>query len=185
MADPTETAFVAAYERHYAALLRYATRRCETHQARDVVAETFAIAWRRRSEVPFDMVLPWLYRTAGHVIANDRRRQTRSGELHSALVTEHGRGRIVDRAAEDEGAQFGRVIDALATLSTADQEVLRLHAWEGLNGNELAAALECSRTAAGVRLHRARNRLQRALMPHGPAPVDADRTTTSRSNSVA
>lgn len=182
MADPTEAAFLVAYERHYAALLNYATRRCEAHQARDVVAETFAIAWRRRSEVPFDTVLPWLYRTAGYVIANERRRQKRRGELWSALVTEHTR---VDHPADGESGQHGRAVDALATLSPADQEVLRLSAWEGLDGKELAAALGCTRTAAGVRLHRARNRLQRALMQHGPTPPDVDRTTTSPSNSVA
>ena len=36
-----------------------------------------------------------------------------------------------------------------------------LHAWEGLQGGELAAALGCSTGTAAVRLHRARSRLRK------------------------
>lgn len=59
-------AFTAVYERHYAAVLRFAVRRVGEAHARDVVAETFLIAWRRWTDRPTDDALPWLYRTVGN-----------------------------------------------------------------------------------------------------------------------
>jgi RNA polymerase sigma-70 factor (ECF subfamily) len=41
--------------------------------------------------------------------------------------------------------------------------VLRLVAWEGLQGTELAEALGCSVSSAKVRVHGARKRLARLL----------------------
>lgn len=55
------------------------------------------------------------------------------------------------------------VATALAALSERDREVLRLAAWEELDGTELAEALGCSAGTAKVRLHRARQRLARLL----------------------
>jgi len=52
---------------------------------------------------------------------------------------------------------------ALAGLRERDREVLLLVAWEGLEPARAAAALECSRAAFAVRLHRARRRLAAAL----------------------
>ena len=49
---------------------------------------------------------------------------------------------------------------ALRSLSFADQEVLALTAWDGLNAKDAAAALECSRSAYAMRLSRARRRLR-------------------------
>ena len=63
---------------------------------------------------------------------------------------------------------------ALTRLSPADQEVLRLAAWEQLDTAALAYVLECSEVAARVRLHRATRRLQQVVLLHraGPAPGD-------------
>lgn len=52
------------------------------------------------------------------------------------------------------------VREALARLNPADQEALRLTTWEELTLDELAIALECSKAAAAMRLHRARRRLR-------------------------
>ncbi len=49
--DP-EVRFDALYRAHYGAVLRYAARRADPETARDVVAETFLVAWRRLSAVP-------------------------------------------------------------------------------------------------------------------------------------
>jgi RNA polymerase sigma factor (sigma-70 family) len=50
----------------------------------------------------------------------------------------------------------------LATLSTEDQQVVRLAILHGLNGETLANELGVSRGAARVRLHRALGRLRQA-----------------------
>ena len=63
------------YTRHFDALLSYALRRVgRPEDAADVVADTFLVAWRRRSSVPAgDEGRLWLYGVARHVLANHRR----------------------------------------------------------------------------------------------------------------
>ena len=51
---------------------------------------------------------------------------------------------------------------ALATVGERDRHILLLHAWEGLDGAELAAVLEISRSGAEAALSRARKRLREA-----------------------
>ena len=55
------------------------------------------------------------------------------------------------------------VFDALRRLGEDDRELLRLTAWEGLSGKELAVALGLSEQAARKRLSRARSRLAAEL----------------------
>ena len=45
---------------------------------------------------------------------------------------------------------------ALDRLPPAEREVLELLAWEGLSAAQASDALECSRAALAVRMHRAR-----------------------------
>ena len=52
---------------------------------------------------------------------------------------------------------------ALGRLSENDREALMLVAWHGLSTARAARAAGCTRTAFGVRLHRARRRLAAQL----------------------
>ena len=55
-------------------VLGYALRRTDAEEARDVVSETFTVAWRRFDDVPEgEAALPWLLTTARKVLANHRR----------------------------------------------------------------------------------------------------------------
>jgi RNA polymerase sigma-70 factor (ECF subfamily) len=155
-----EARFRRAYLEHYRAILAYALRRGVDHaSAEEIVAETFAVLWRRRDDAPDpDALLPWLYGVAARVLANHRRRAARRERLSSRLQT------LMPEHPETESVAFDRlevrtVIDALQQLSAGDREVLLLAAWEGLSHREIAAALGCSDNAAAIRLHRARNRL--------------------------
>jgi RNA polymerase sigma-70 factor (ECF subfamily) len=56
---------------------------------------------------------------------------------------------------------------SMATLKSADREVLTLTGWYGLTPSEAADALGCSNSAYAVRLHRARGRLGAALQQAG------------------
>ncbi|GAB3423063.1 RNA polymerase sigma factor [Flindersiella endophytica] len=168
--ETDDDAFVQLYEQHYWAIVRFATRRVDgTEAARDVAAETFVVAWRRRDRIPKAEPLPWLYRVAGNLIRNEYRRRTRDAELHARLRERAGQSEAHDRSAPDLAdhvawsQRLDAVLAALRTLSEKDQEVLRLHAWEGLAGKDLAVALGCTTGSAAVRLHRARRRLERAL----------------------
>jgi len=149
-----EVWFRAFFAAHHGAVLRYAARRVPW-EADDIVAEVFAVAWRSRARIP-DPPLPWLYAVARHVILHAHRTGARRARLDTRLFG------LRPASPTDPGDAVPQRIDArnqvetlLARLSPTDAEVLRLWAWEGLEGGELAVALGCSAVAARVRLHRA------------------------------
>ncbi|MFI9832157.1 RNA polymerase sigma factor [Streptomyces sp. NPDC051913] len=164
--------FAAAYREHYWAVSRYVARRLDgrTGEVEEVVAEVFTVAWRRRADLP-PVPLPWLYGVARNCLANAVRGQGRRRRLVDRMGnddTAHGRHIEAGPDAETPG---GWVHDALGRLSPADQEVLRLTAWEELGIEEVAVVLGCGRRAASMRLHRARRRLR--------AEIDRMRPTTT------
>lgn len=150
--------FRVLYESTRPRILAYALRRMVSPEdAADVVAETFAISWRRLDVVPSgDEALLWLYATCRRVIANDRRGEHRRSEL-TVRVGAQLRRAVNDRS--EPGADALLAARALERLRDDDRELLMLVAWEGLSSAELAHVLECSPTAARIRLHRARARL--------------------------
>ena len=151
--------FNAIFSDHQRHVLAYAMRRTQTlADAEDVAAETFTIAWRKIDTVPAEEPLPWLYAVARRVLANQRRGIGRRERLVALLRVED----VVTpmHAGEDrDGAAFA----ALASLSAADQELLRLVAWEELGNQQIAAVLGITPNAVAIRLHRARARFADAL----------------------
>lgn len=158
-----ELRFAALFEAHFDALLAYARRRsAQLSDAEDVVAETFTTAWRRLDDLPerADGELPWLYGVARRVLANQRRSANR-------------RARLVDRLRSALTPTRlpvpGDVVAALSLLSAADQEILRLAAWEQLSHREIAITLGISANATAIRLHRARGRLRHLMKGSRPS----------------
>jgi RNA polymerase sigma-70 factor (ECF subfamily) len=169
--------FEELFEAHYAELTRFATRRVGADAAGDVVAGTFLVAWRRFADLPTDHARAWLYATARQVIANELRGRTRWERL-TAKAAVGGDVHVADHSARvDEQL---RVRAVLAQLSPADQEVLRLIEWDGLDVAEAALVLRCTRAAVKVRLHRARRRFaQRLLATDGQHTAAARRPRPS------
>jgi RNA polymerase sigma-70 factor (ECF subfamily) len=153
--------FEELFDAHYAELTRFATRRVGADAAGDIVAGTFLTAWRRFAELPAAHARAWLYATARQVIANELRGRTRRERL-AAKAAAGADARVEDYAGQVDDQL--RVRAVLAQLSPADQEVLRLTAWEGLDVAEAALVLRCTRTAFKVRLHRARRRFAQRLL---------------------
>lgn len=167
--DPSRLRFEQCFREHYADLLAFALRRVsERHGAEDAVAESFAIAWRRRQSIP-DPALPWLYGVTLKVIANQRRSGKRRRNLGRRLAAAAER----EPGAADPGDAIGRreaFATAFGRLTGSQQEVLRLVAWDGLDPAAAAAVLGCSEGAFRVRLHRARGRLAKHLRAAGHSP---------------
>jgi RNA polymerase sigma factor (sigma-70 family) len=157
-----EERFRDVYDSVRARVLAYALRRTSSPEdAADIVAETFAIAWRRLDDVPTgDDGILWFYATARRVLANHHRRVRRRDELVDRIGVELRRG-----LAHVESVDTDRValLAAFRRLGEADRELLMLAGWEGLDSAELARLLRCSRTAVRIRLHRARARLTREM----------------------
>ncbi len=150
------------YDSYSGLILAYALRRLgNVDDAVDVVAETFAVAWRRINDVPAgDQARPWLYGVARRVLANQRRSNVRRLRLEDKI-------KLAALHSIDEPLSGGDLSvetrEALGRLSGRDREVLTLAAWDGLDTHEIAAALGCSPAAARVRLHRARRRFETDL----------------------
>jgi len=123
-----------------------------------VIPRTSAIAWRKFDTIPEAAPLPWLYAVARRVLANHHRGKGRRERLASILRVDDVATPI--RAGEDRD---GPAFDALGSLPPADQEILRLVAWEELGNQQIAAVLGITPNAVAIRLHRARARFVDAL----------------------
>lgn len=150
-------AVAALFAAHATVVYQYARARLSPADAQDVVAEVFAIAWRRRDE-QLEQPRAWLLGVARRVMAN----QFRARDRQLALV-----GRLAGRRGpvDDETAlslELDLLRRALARLRPADREVVELLAAAELTTAEIAVALGCSTAAAATRVHRARQRLARA-----------------------
>jgi len=147
--------FDMVFRKHAASIHRYFLRRCPASDAEDLAADVLTTAWRRRADIPEGAELAWMYRTAGYMLANYRRkgRPIAVGDMTDAS----GEGDPADLVIADM-----QVRAALAMLSPKDRRVLLLNAWEGLTGEDLAAVLGTTRGAADTALSRARAKLAKA-----------------------
>ncbi|MFI7706284.1 RNA polymerase sigma factor [Nonomuraea sp. NPDC049480] len=166
MDDDRKTRFEAVYTQTYEQILGYAMRRCDSPEdAADVVAETFAIAWRRVDALPAGgEARLWLYGVARNVLANHRRSQARQQARNVSLDLD-----VADLYARTpEGSvEMGAIARAFGELLGDDRELLALIAWEGLDHGQIAKVLGCSRNAVRIRLYRARKRFSKALAGAG------------------
>jgi len=174
---PDEREFDASFGDHYPELRRYVMRRLgDGRGAEDVLAETFAIAWRRRDQMP-EPPLPWLFGICHKVLANHRRSAKRRTRLLIRLAsTRVERGRDPAEILA-ERSEIGR---AFSELSDSQREVLRLIAWEGLSAADAASVLGCSPAAFRVRLHRARSELAKHLGEAGHELDESPRSSDTR-----
>ncbi|MFC3504302.1 RNA polymerase sigma factor [Micromonospora krabiensis] len=157
--------FTRLYATHYPDIVRYGLRRLsDADAAAELAQDVFVVAWRRRSEVP-ERALPWLYTVARHCVANRWRHGRGLPTLLPLAEADQVPARLVD---PDALAPILDLRRALRALPEVDQEILRLVGWEDLSVGDAAVVLGCSRSAAAVRLFRARRRLRSALAASAP-----------------
>jgi RNA polymerase sigma-70 factor (ECF subfamily) len=149
----------------YDPLQRYLRRRGPGEAVSDVLADVLLTVWRRLDEVPDEGVLPWSYGVARRTLANHRRAASRHLRLVSRLEAER------PVFADDPADSFEdpELAAALAGLPAAEQEVLRLWAWEQLEPREIAQVLGSTANAVSLRLSRARKKLTDALTRQDPS----------------
>lgn len=148
------------YEAHGHAIADYCARRVEPERVDDAVADVFAVAWRKVSEVPDgDAALPWLYAVAYRVVFHHWRSAGRQRRLRVKVdgvlpgLPEDVSDVIVSR--EDHEL----VRRAASRLRPIDQEILRLLLWEEISQKEAAVVLGLSKNAVKQRALRARRNL--------------------------
>jgi RNA polymerase sigma factor (sigma-70 family) len=157
-----EERFAAVYDAHYRAIYAYVYRRLgRQDEVPDVVAEVFAVAWRRIRNVPTgDQELLWLYGVAHRCVLRAERGYRRRLRLLSRLSDE-AKARPSTNSTGEHEREVREAIDRLRPL---DREVIRLVLWEGLSHSEAATVLGCSVNAVAQRLHTARERLSAELI---------------------
>jgi RNA polymerase sigma factor (sigma-70 family) len=160
-----EDRFEAIFAAHYRDVHRYALRRIDPATAEEVANEAFLVCWRRLDTVP-EPPLPWLYATAGKVLANHRRAAWRHARRERAAAAERA---VTGRDPAERFAERDAALRAFATLGERDREALRLVAWERLSVADAARVAGVSRAAFAMRVHRARRRLAAQLREHDAA----------------
>ncbi|MBC9731981.1 RNA polymerase sigma factor [Nocardioides marmotae] len=157
--------FEGLFSRHHGAVRAFCLRRAGP-DSDDVLAEVFAVAWRKRDGVP-EHALPWLYAVASREVLHGHRSQGRRAGYEEQVA--RWRNERVDEFedVDERLSAQSPVRAAMERLRPGDAEILRLWAWEELSSVEIATVLGISRTAARVRLHRARSRLEGQLRSLG------------------
>nr|BFF01034.1 sigma-70 family RNA polymerase sigma factor [Streptoalloteichus tenebrarius] len=151
--------FTQLYLDTHQRVLRYALRRVAPEDARDVVADTYVIAWQRRSQLPSNP-LPRLLRTTHNRIGNLLRRAATRDALQATLEQLRG---LEPPAADVSVLERLAVLEALNRLTELEREAMLLVAWDGLSSREAATVLDRSAATFAVRLHRARRRFSNHL----------------------
>jgi RNA polymerase sigma factor (sigma-70 family) len=162
--------FSEVFDRYYAEIHGYVSRRLGSSLADDVASETFLIAFdrRRRYDAAHPSARPWLYGIASNLVSRHHRAELRR---YRALARS-GVFDVVDgmegvAARLDAEALRGRLAAALLEVADPDREVLLLVAWCQLSCEEAARALGIRAGTARSRLHRARKRTRAALGEEG------------------
>ena len=158
----SERAFEALYTAHYQAIAGYVRRRVAAHEADDVIAQIFTVAWRRFDQVPAppgDRL--WLFGVARNSVAGQRRSERRRLHLQARLSQD---AMSTAPAAWTPSSLSDPVRAALRALRPADREALQLVLWDELSHAEAAAVLGCSPNAFELRYRRARQAVRDAVV---------------------
>jgi RNA polymerase sigma-70 factor (ECF subfamily) len=150
--------FVSTFRSHLQDISKYLTRRVEISQVEDLASEIFEIAWRKRESCPEGFELPWLYKIAGFVVSNHRKKVSRRAVMVPLL--DHDRAAP---SAEDVHLDGSAVAEAFDELSAKDRQVLSLLVFEQLSIKEIAVVLGTTENNTSQRLKRARERLAKNL----------------------
>jgi RNA polymerase sigma factor (sigma-70 family) len=159
--------FEAAFRQHFPPVYRFIARRVGSALAEDLAAETFAMAYRRRTA--FDpgrgSLRSWLYGIAANLVRNHWRAEQHLLALDARLVPEVDASDGSDAADQRVIAALlaPRLAAALSQINPDQREVLLLHAWAELSHEEIAAALDVAPGTVRSRLSRARAALREQL----------------------
>jgi len=150
------------FHTYHEPLVRYLVRRLgDRDWAEEIAQETFVRALRQEQIVS---ERSWLFAVATNLVRDEARKDARR-RRHLELLREQARA---EEAVEPEPTSLERAQEAamarraLECLSERDREALLMRE-EGLDYQEIAAALELSVGSVGTTLARARRRLVEAM----------------------
>lgn len=148
--------FTETFRQYLPKVSRYLAYRIHANDVEDLASQIFEIAWQKRQSCPEGKELPWLYKIAGFVVSNHRRKVT---AISLALFDTDATA----PSAEDLVIADLSLKRAWAGLAAKDRSILALAAFEQLTVAEIAIAIGITPNAASIRLHRARKNFEERL----------------------
>jgi RNA polymerase sigma-70 factor (ECF subfamily) len=159
------SAFAELYDYYLPRIFGFVVRRVgDRAVAEDLTAATFerALGVVRRGDFRNESFGGWLYRVASNAIVDHVRRGRRTIPLGMRASDVDGEAAPEASVGDDAAlAAFAAALDrdvirrALVALPEAHRQVIVLKFFDGLEIDELCAALGCSRPTLAVKLHRA------------------------------
>lgn len=164
MLSERELAFIAIHKDSYPSVFKFVCRRVESADvAEEIAADVFRVVWQKWSDNSHPD-LPYLLTVARNLVGNAYRSRDRRLALQEKLRTT-----AVQRFGGD--SENVAVQDAMEALREKDRDILQMAYWDDLGIADIAKVLQCSESAAKVRLHRARTAFRKHL------PAGANSTT--------
>lgn len=169
------TAFGELYDFYLPRIYGFIARRVEDRTvAEDLTSVTFerALGAVRRDDFRNASFGGFLYRVAANAVVDHARRARHTIPLgmRARDLDDEEAGDAADLLGDESAAQaFAAAIDrdalrrAMARLPLAHRQVILLRYFDGLETEELAAALGCSRQTLAVKVHRALRALRAEL----------------------
>jgi RNA polymerase sigma-70 factor (ECF subfamily) len=153
-----ELAFIALHKDNYPRVYSYIRRRIDDAElAQELAADVFRVVWQKPQTTGSEIA--WLLTIARNLVGNAYRARDRQQALQEKL-------RFATTTTFEGSDENAAVHDAMATLRDKDRDILQLAYWDGLTMAEIAGVLQCSESAAKVRLHRARTAFRKHLPAH-------------------
>ncbi|MFM6980866.1 MAG: RNA polymerase sigma factor [Micrococcales bacterium] len=159
----TEDEFVLAWRDHLSAISKFLSRRVDQSEVEDLAADVFEIAWRKKEQPQTGFELAWLYKIAGFVVANHRRKTFSRNGVVIALGLEQLVNASYAVNPELVAIRDLSLAEALKSLGEKDRALLTLTALDGLPVAQAASLLGLTANAASIRLNRARKLLAEKL----------------------
>jgi RNA polymerase sigma factor (sigma-70 family) len=159
--DQDAAAFRALYDRYAERIRRYFVRRCRDEEAAlDLLAETFAQAWKVRAtfrDQADGSVGPWLFGIARNVLLQSVRRQRLEDGARQRLGMLEGADRP---QSTPEESWLDGVDELLQELSPPQRAAVELRVIGELSYQGVAARLRITPETARARVHRALRQLR-------------------------
>jgi RNA polymerase sigma-70 factor (ECF subfamily) len=165
--DPQQ--FRVLFDANFSDIWRFARRRCASAtDADDVTAQVFAVAWRRRDDLPEnEQARLWLFGVARRTLSNHHRTLVRSERMTERVADMTSRRGAPQGPAAESPVHW--LVDAVKDLPAPQAEVVIMRYWDELTVSEIAELLDCTPNTVSIRLHQARNRLRSHLTQKDPA----------------
>jgi RNA polymerase sigma factor (sigma-70 family) len=162
LTDPAR--FEVVFHRHYDAVRRYLQHRCGLDAGEELAAQTFLVAFDRRSR--FDgrspSAKPWLLGIATNVLRHHRRAERTRLKAYARVPPDAAQSDM-DEDALAAAMAAPALASALAGLNHRERDVILLMAVGQLSYEEIAVALGIPVGTVRSRIHRARATLRERL----------------------